>query len=154
MKRSAIKVDPEKVRAFVQRGRERAAEKARERPRKPLVRRRREKPVEGPLSASEWWEQVYRLAGGRCAVTRAIANSKWDRRFERHHVIPKSLLRRRGLHRKVYDPRNGMLVHRDVHADHTSRAHPIPRRCVSAEAWAFASECGPWAEAYLERMYG
>jgi len=153
MRRGELKADPEKVRSWIARSREKAAVAARGRPRKGLTRKRRSRPPEGPLTAKEWWELVYRIARGKCAVTRAPASSVFDKRFERHHIIPKELLRRHGLHMKVWDTRNGMLVHRNVHANHTSGADRIPRACLPSSVFAFASECGTWAEAYLERNY-
>ena len=153
MKRGELKTDSEKVRAWVARSRERAAEKARGRPRATLTRKRRARVAEGPLTPKEWWELVYRGARGRCAVTRAQASSVFDRRFERHHVIPQQVLRRHKLHMKLWDTRNGMLVHRNVHANHTSGMERIPRWALPSSAYAFAAECGTWAERYLEEHY-
>jgi hypothetical protein len=153
MRSKPLKRDVESVRAWVARSREKAAVAARDRPRKGLSRKRRSRPAEGPLTPKEWWELVYRGARGRCAVTRAQASSVYDKRFERHHIIPKEILRLRGLHMKVWDTRNGMLVHRNVHANHTAAVERIPRSALPSSVYAFAAECGPWAEAYLERNY-
>lgn len=153
MKRGELKQDAEKVRAWVARSRERAATKARGKPGTTLKRKRRARPAEGPLTPKEWWTIVYQSARGRCAVTRAQASSLYDRRFERHHIIPKDRLRKHRLWMKVYDPRNGMLVHRQVHANHTAGAQRIPRSALPSSVYAFAAECGPWAERFLEEHY-
>jgi hypothetical protein len=153
MRRGELKVDPEKVRAWVARSREKAAVAARGRPRKGLTSKRRSRPAEGPLTPKEWWTLVYRQARGRCAVTRAQASSVYDRRFERHHIIPQQVLKRHRLHMKLWDTRNGMLVHRNVHANHTAAVERIPRSALPSSVYAFAAECGPWAEAYLDRNY-
>lgn len=153
MRRGELKRDVEQVRSWVARSREKAAVAARGRPRKGLARKRRSRAAEGPLTPKEWWTLVYEQARGRCAVTRAKASSIFDRRFERHHIIPQQVLRRHGLHMKLWDTRNGMLVHRNVHAAHTAASQRIPRSALPSSAYAFAAECGSWAERYLERNY-
>lgn len=153
MRRAELRVDPAKVRSWIDRSRLKAAERARERPGKQLSRKRRQRPQEGPLTPVEWFLQVAERSHWRCCVTRAKATSRFDRRFEAHHVIPKQLLRRHGLHMKVYDPRNGMFIAQRVHMLHEQAVERIPRSAIPSSAYAFAAECGSWAEAYLERTY-
>lgn len=153
MKPGELRRDVKQIRAFVQRGRERAAESARERQRAPLKRKRREKPAEGPLTPREWRRQVALRAHLRCAVTRAIAEGPFDRRFEVHHVISKDRLKKHGLHMKLWDPRNGVFIAQRVHQLHTDRVSVLPRSAIPASAWAFAAECGTWAERFIEENY-
>lgn len=153
MRRGELKVNPDKVRAWMARSRLRAAVAAQERPGKELKRRRREKLPEGPLSPHEWFLQVGGRSGWRCAVTRAKASSRFDRRFEAHHIIPAARLRRHGLHMKLWDPRNGLYVAQRVHVAHTNAFERIPRSALPSSVYAFAAECGGWAERYLEQHY-
>lgn len=114
-----LRADPERTRAFQQRGREVAAPALQRAARKGAAeRRRREREKEGPLSPAEWRAATGASAGLRCTVTGTRAADVDDRRFHAHHAVPKDELRARGLHAHVWDPRNGVWVLADVHMRH------------------------------------
>lgn len=118
------RADPERTRAFVERGRRR------------LRRRRRDRSGEGPLSPREWRVQVFELSGGRCIVTGARARDAFDRRFHAHHPLEKELL----PDEHKWDPRNGVLVTVRAHERHTLAVDRIPRELLPARVWEFARE--------------
>lgn len=161
------KRDPEKTRAWQQRSRE-ASPLSRSAPLEPGegLRRaggrtglsrgsRRPRPPEGPLSPADWKRAVWQLAAGRCTVT-GLPLSRVDDEFgdHAHHCIPKQLLRRRGLHHLVWDPRNGIALKRAVHEAHeyTPNAR-VPYEALPQRVRDFATELGPWAEDALLRYH-
>jgi len=114
------------------------------------------KPKVGPLPPAAWkkavWERQAREQGrpGKapvCAVTGEQLNFLHD---HAHHPLEKRLLKARGLHHLMYDPRNGMFIKARVHTAHTDRGKPISAEYVPACAFAFAREVGHWAIARLE----
>lgn len=121
--------------------------------RAPLESSSKKRPKEGPLKPAEWKRQVFDAqrphpgAAALCAVTGEPLSFTYD---DAHHPLEKRLLRARGLHHLVWDPRNGMAVKREIHEGQTSGTARIPRDKVPEHAWAFAREIGPWAVARVE----
>lgn len=114
-----LTADPEKVAAFAQRGREASQRSLAASARAGArARAKTEREQEGPLSPEEWRSAVWASAAGRCTVTRTRAADVDDRRFHAHHAVPKDELRARGLHAHVWDPRNGVWLLADVHMRH------------------------------------
>lgn len=154
-RRKRLGADPEKVREFMQRGRGalgrgRPAGDRRSAPKK----KKPQRPPEGPLTPREWQLAVFKASAGRCTVTNTRARDPDDPRFHAHHPVPKQTLRRRGLHDRVWDPRNGMLVLATLHADHEfAPDYRIPGERVPDSAREFAAELGPWAVDLLDRLH-
>ena len=122
-----------------------------------LRRTKKPRPKEGPLSIRDWAKVVAVLADGRSALSGEKVAGYWrsggpDLKYF-HHVVPKRLLRDRGLYDRVWDPRNGMLLTPGEHDEHERRRRPIPYDRLSASAIEFANELGDWAVAYLEKTY-
>lgn len=162
MKRSKrLKADPEKVRQFLARGRgslERSS--SLKNPGKPFSAKRKVGPREGPLDPASWRREVFRASGGTCIVTGTRALDADDPRFHAHHAIAAQQLRKRGLHGRVWDRRNGLWVAEGPHMahEHTGGSHRIPRDLLPTAVWEFARELDAiagteWATAHLERTY-
>lgn len=157
-----LRADPAKVREFLQRGRqglERSKELSRGRL-KSSPGKRGEKPAEGPLDPASWRAAVFEASGGRCIVTRARAKDAEDRAFHAHHPVSQDVLRRRGLHGWLWDPRNGVLVTQAVHMghEHTGGRHRIPRELLPAPVWEFCRELDAldgtsWATEHVKRRH-
>lgn len=144
-RRKGLGADPEKVREFIQRGRGQLA-------RKPMRRTKRpQRPEEGPLSPREWFDEVWELSKGLCTVTRTRVPR--ELRYTRHHPLPKRVLRDRGLHHLVWDPRNGVLVQPKVHRQHENGTKRIPYEALPQRCKDFAAELGPWAEDRLKQCH-
>lgn len=166
-RRKALGADPEKVRAFQQRAREKTAEKQRQAsangalPRSELARRGKggvnpprpenaSTAVAGPLSPAEWRVAVWTLDLGRCVGCGREVPRDADRwTWQAHHPIPKQKL----PPGKKYDPRNGVTLCRRCHERHESVTHRIPGYRLPERAWSFARECGFWAEDVLNRLH-
>lgn len=56
-----------------------------------------------------------------------------------HHVIDKSLLKKRGLHSLIWHQANGMGVCFRAHRRHTNRTQPIERRLLRRDHFEFAA---------------
>lgn len=68
-----------------------------------------------------------------------------------HHAIDKRALKRRGLHRYLWDLRNRVPVCEWRHEQHTTRVKPIPRGLLPASVFEFAAELGlSW---WVDRFY-
>lgn len=132
LERRELKADVERVREFLKRG------KALDR--KPLRSKPKPRPAEGPLSPAEWAAQVFELSEGRCIITGARARDAFDRRFHAHHPLPKRELRARGLAARVWDPRNGVLLRRDVHVRHEDAFERVPHTALPLRVWEFCRE--------------
>jgi hypothetical protein len=59
-----------------------------------------------------------------------------------HHVIPRSDLKRMGLHDYLWDERNGIGLCAYHHHRHTVWRERMPRELVPAAAYEFAEELG------------
>lgn len=124
--------------------------------RAPLQSKPTSRPQEGPLTPAEWKRRIFERQRERpggpslCAVTGEPLSFNVD---EVHHPLEKTLLRERGLHKHVWDERNGMAIKLRVHQGHTSRMRPIPRRFVPASAFQFARELGHWAVARINQAH-
>lgn len=154
-----LRADPEKVRAFLARGRGKLKRQS-ELKRSAIAAKRKVAPNEGPLTPAEWHRQVFAASGGTCIVSSSRARGADDENFHAHHIIAAQQLRKRGLHGRVWDARNGLWVANAPHMahEHTGGSHRIARELLPAAAWAFAAELDAlagtqWASAYLERMY-
>lgn len=139
-RKTELRADVEKVREFMQRGRQPLE-------RSELKKRgggtRRASAAEGPLSPVEWRRAVFEASGGRCVISGSKARNADDRRFDAHHPLAKRVLRERGLLGYVFDSRNGLWVRADVHAAHERpgvRDGRIPAEALPASVWAFCSE--------------
>lgn len=136
-----LTADPKKAQEFIARGRSALSRSA-----GPSSRgggMRRASAAEGPLSPEAWREAVYRQAGGRCMVTNARASNADDPTFDAHHVVPKRVLRARGLLDRVFEARNGVWLRADIHAAVENpgvRARPLTAEMLPAAVWEFASE--------------
>jgi len=136
-----LRPDPGKVREFLQRGRESSQLKRTE-----LKSKRRARPPEGPLDPATWRKRVMALDGYRCRVSLSRARDADDRGFHVHHVIP-------GLHDRVYDERNGIVVRADVHMNHEAASRRIPGERLPYRTREFAAELGLWAVDLLDRLH-
>ena len=122
----------------------------------PMQSRPKARPKEGPLTPLEWKQRVFdqqrERPGGPalCAVTEESLSFAVD---DAHHVLDKRLLRARGLHAVVWDPRNGMFIKTFIHLGQTNGLRRIPRDKIPDAAWAFAREIGEWAVQRLEADY-
>lgn len=151
--RSELRPKVEKVREFLRRGQRSGAQSL-----DASRRKRKPRPTEGPLSPEEWWLDAYRSSGGWCIITRTRADGPEDPRFHAHHAIEKRLLRDRGLHAYVWDPRNSMWIAALVHGRHTSGFRRIGRLWLPPSVWEFAEEMDrlsgtQWATERLRRDY-
>jgi hypothetical protein len=105
-----------------------------------LVRKQTRRPKEGPLSPAEWRRAVFDASGGRCIITGARARDAEDRRFHAHHLVPKRELRARRLYGRVWDPRNGVWLRREVHMRHEDAIERVPAAALPASVWQFCAE--------------
>lgn len=151
--RSELRPNPGKVREFLRRGQRSGAQSLDESRRRPKPR-----PTEGPLSPDEWRRRAWSASGGWCIITRTRADGPEDPTFDAHHVLPKRLLRRRGLYAYVWDPRNSLWLAQLAHGRHESGFERIPRVFVPPSAWAFVQELDElagtqWATETIRRFY-
>jgi hypothetical protein len=149
-RRSELRVDPDKVRAFVDRGRQELS--------RARAGFRRYSEAEGPLTPREWQERVFYASGGMCIVTGARARDVDDPRFEAHHVVPKRILRERGLQAYVWDQRNGVWLTKRSHARQESAFERLPAQRLPLAVWAFCRELDrlegtEWATALVQRAH-
>lgn len=115
--------------------------------RKSRLRSRRPNPVsDRERIAREAWGKdlggcvVCPAEGGECAG-----------RVQGHHAIEKQALKRRGLHRYLWDLRNRVPVCEHRHEQHTSRYRPIPRELLPGSVFEFAAALGlTW---WVEKNY-
>ena len=162
-RKKELRADPEKTRAFVQRSRENSTlgrsdglsrGKTPARASKPVDRPKRPEPEEGPLTPARWRYEVWALDQGVCRGCGAgpfrLDDDAWV--WNAHHCIPKTVLRARGEHGRVWDPGNGIVLCRRCHEAHHGirpvRAHRLPER-----ARTFAVSIGTWAEDVLDRQH-
>jgi len=147
----------EKVREFMQRGREAGAQSLRA-----SSRRRPKRPLEGPLTPEEWIVAVAKASDLRCKITNTRARDAFDPRFHGHHPLPKRELRARGLHAHVWDPRNGVWVLARLHEQHEAPGvrpeHRIARQVLPASVWEFCAELDAidgthWATELVRRLH-
>ena len=85
--------------------------------------------------ARAWRDAVMRSTGGLSIISGLPAE-------EAHHVIPKGVLRRRGLSAHVWDARNGVPLTRREHERHTTRVEPLLLSILPAAAFDFATQHG------------
>lgn len=147
LERRELKADVEKVREFMRRGRGGLSRKSKPR-REP----------EGPLTPAEWRLAAFVASGGRCMITGAKAANVEDRHFHAHHVLPKRVLRARGLLDRVWDPRNAVWLRSDVHMPGFAREPELPQERIPPYVWEFARELDSlegtlWATELIKRLY-
>lgn len=112
------------------------------------ARGRRPKPPEGPLTPQEWREAVWWACKGRTLLTGrpvALHSHSWDA----HHPIPKRKL----PPQHKWDRRNGIVLSRNEHDNHTTRFRVIEFELLPPQAMEFAAELGDWAIAALLREH-
>jgi hypothetical protein len=134
-RKTGLKADPEKTRAFIERGRG-----ALQRTGSGM---RRVTAGEGPLTPAEWRAAVFAAAHGRCIISGTRARDLDDPRFQAHHILPKRVLRVRGLLSYVWDARNGLWLRADVHAAHEAPGvndGRIPAYRLPTCVWEFCDE--------------
>jgi hypothetical protein len=149
-----LRPDVEKVREFLRRGRS-------ELTRTPLRASqgfRRVVEAEGPLSPEEWRRAVFVASEGRCILSDTRARDADDPRFHVHHVIPKRVLRARGLYAWVWDPRNGLWISERAHARQESAFARLPHTRLPAAVWLFCAELDAldgthWATDLVRRLH-
>lgn len=113
--------------------------------RTPLARRT---PLRASRRTPDYDSAAWREGLGPCVV---CTTRQLSIHVDGHHVIPKSVLIRRGFRAFVTDKRNRLALCRTHHANHHSRSQPIPRELLPVEAFRFADELGlGW---YLDRHY-
>jgi hypothetical protein len=140
-----LAADPEKTRAFVERGRGQL-----DRGQESLRKTRKTRPAEGPLDPATWARTVNAASGWRSILPPHTRVTDAD---PPHHVIPKHELRKRRLWHLVWDPRNGVAVTIGEHDDHERANRRIPRSALPSVVFSFAAECGDWALDHIERTY-
>jgi hypothetical protein len=164
LKRSEpLRADPAKTQAWKDRSREKAAQNARQKPRKPLAR--------STPRASRAAGPAVRFRAKRPARTRVCVRCAAEGRRRRasvhHHWLPQSQIRayvrslrmrdedaeRKLLKRLLDDERNTSPFCNAHHGSHGTTAHEFTADEVPPSAREFARELGPeWAER-LRRMY-
>ena len=157
MKPSELRPDPEKVRAWQQRSRDTAIERARGREgmkslqlraakpeslRAPSMKRSRRSPRDRWVPR-DWTRRVFEMHGAVCVVT-------GQRAVQAHHAIPVQTLVQRGLAQHAGDPRNGVPVSKRVHERHEQAVERILVACLPQSVFEFAADHG--LEWYLERQ--
>lgn len=151
VKRTPLRADPEKVREWLRKSRKPLARKTRLAPLgRRAARLRASEPDIGPLAPLEWRRAVYAACGGRCVMTGRLLSAWGDSwSWHAHHCVPKHKL----PPDRRYDPRNGVLLARTAHEDHTSRKRTVPLDRLPASVLEFAVELGDWAVLALEREH-
>jgi hypothetical protein len=154
-RKTELRAKPEKVRAFVQRGRASGARSLRT---SAIAAARIERPREGPLDAASWRRAVFAASGGRCMITGARARDADDPRFHVHHPLPKGVLRARDLYAHVWDPRNGVWLSQRAHERHENATERIGWILLPASVWAFCREMDAldgtqWATMLVRRLH-
>lgn len=154
-RKTALRADPAKTRAFVDRGRSFAFAKAKLKPapvRKPHVA--------DPTRAEMWaWRvAVWQLDEGRCTVTGLVCWGPEDRRFHAHHVLSQHELRARGLREYRADPRLGVWLSDDAHERHENASRRVPWTALPARVWDVARELDglagtAWATELILRLH-
>lgn len=152
-----LKADPDKTRAFV----ERARDKARERARAPLAS------PSAPVGAKRQRPGPVKFRPSRPARTEMCARcstpGKPRRADDWHHWLPQQHIRvyvrglrlsedtsRAWLRRLLHDSRNLVALCRACHFDHEGKARRLSGEEVPHTAWTFALELGP---EYVERLH-
>lgn len=156
-----MKRDPESARAWEAKTRENAREKAAAarlepptRPARGLTQKHRPRPKEGPLSPLEWRLTVWDLDRGRCVqcgqAVRRLGDS-WE--WQAHHVVPKQRLRREGLHARVWDAANGVVLCRRCHERHELAVRRVSPKNLPGRCRDFAASLGTWGSDLVDRLH-
>lgn len=141
MKRSKpLQADPAKTAAWQQRGRARAAENARQRPRQPLSqgKRRQKARIPQPIRAA-----VLRRQGGKC-----ITPGCKGRPAHRHHCLDEQM-----FPQAACEPGNLVAICPACHDNHTRAHRRLRREWLPPGLGALAVSIGPRAVSFLERTY-
>lgn len=143
-RKKPLRADPEKVRAFVQRGRAGGLERSpiKRRSATASVAKREVAVLEGPLDPAVWQRRVFAASGGACVVSGARAHDADDPRFHAHHPLAQDALRKRALYGWLWDERNGILVAEAIHMAHEHKGGEarISREVLPACVWEFCAE--------------
>lgn len=115
---------------------------------KPGRLRRRPRRGRKPVEAIE--HELWHRGHGPCVVCPA-EGGKCEGRVQGHHIISKQALKKRGLHKYLWDRRNRLPVCQHRHEQHETKVKPIPRELLPQAALDFATELdlGWW----LDRHY-
>lgn len=153
-RRTPLRADADKLRAFVQRGRV------------PISRHQMRaapwrKPNElepSPAAMALWRKVVCALDGERCIITGLVSAGHEDRGFHAHHVVPSRTLRARGLHAYRCDPRLGVWLSADAHERHEDASRRVPWTALPARVWNIARELDEldgtsWATDLILRLH-
>jgi hypothetical protein len=154
-RKSELKADVEKVREFMQRGRQDLQRSAKKSARSGF---RRWTEAEGPLTPGEWRKHAFEASGGRCIITGARALDADDPRFQAHHLLPKRTLRSRGLFAFVWDPRNAVWLSNIAHELLEKRSVHLRYSRLPVTVWGFCRELDAlegtqWATELVRRAY-
>ena len=105
---------------------------------------------EGPLDPFAWRMAVWVACEGRCVMTGAAVPRDADLWvWQAHHPVPKFRL----PPELRYDPRNGVVLTKRAHEQHTLAFRRVPLGCLPSACHEFAAQVGPWAVAALEREH-
>jgi hypothetical protein len=138
MKRSVLKSDPEQVRAWTERSRERARQQAREDAGNGQVRTRRKRKVKIP---AEVRERVAARTDGYCIC----GCGRWA--FEIHHVLPEGKFPELAKAESNY-----VAVNPVCHARHENAFRRLRRDCLPQYVLDLAATDSRY-QLYLERTY-
>ena len=169
-RKKGLNADPEKVKAFVDRGRQALGRSSGALRRSEGLKRGkpRENPSRPPTGAEGVLrDAVWELDGGRCCGCRTRVPRHADRRvWQAHHGIPKQRLKAyaREYARKerlargtattvaaalIGSPDSCMLLCTECHELHEGGSRRVPFRKVPDRVKRFAVDLGPWAEDVL-----
>lgn len=140
MKRSQLKPDPEKVRAWLDRSRQPLA-------RTRLSPRSASRPSRAVVGSAGFREAVWRLCGGRCVMTGAavaVDASSWV--WNAHHVIQKQ-----GLPDVLrWEPMLGVVLTFRSHERHTLRVERVGFQQLPVHVVEYVDGLGePWVSRLL-----
>lgn len=139
VRRTELSADPEKTRAFLQRGRGR-------------IRQRPKRHVETPaeITARLAWKEP-KAGKCRCGCSPPLIALH----LENHHIVEQQMIKRLGRYDLLWDPRNALPLHPKHHAWHTSAFRRIPLASIPDAAVTFAIELlgEGSATVYLDRHY-
>jgi hypothetical protein len=161
LKRSQLRPDPEKVRAWMNKSQEAARERARTKQSSNIPKPRKSSRVEFRPNRS-----AKQFTCERCKKLRPESPSTWNRAVHWHHWLPQESLRVyvRGLRLPqdeqnskllalLHDRRNISALCLNCHGNTGTLGHQMRRSDVKQSAFTFAAELGTEWLARLERSY-
>lgn len=152
-RRKGLDADPEKVREFVQRGRQSSRLSRATGPKRGKTPRKGSRASTGrtlgPLDPDRWRRAIWELCEGCCAGCGVYVPWRVTRPINFHHPIPKAKL----PPERRFDPRNGVVVCADCHANQEVASHRIPGENLPESVFNFARELGSWAVSVLDALH-